>query len=195
MRGNMRPKIKVRGYMANFRPFLAHIPPQFSPPTRIWPHSFPARGHILPHTKNGAAFPARPVVISRRAWCRSTPNADRIMRRGVDLHLALPRNGHKTVAHLLLSPNKHWVICFIRQHPRLGLTRCSGPGVSSSGRNEVVKTRNYWDTTSKLMVPWISSWSLTSTEYLPVDFTKPLVMSMHYPAPDHQQLRRPEQRR
>lgn len=27
MRGNMRPKIKVRGYMVNFQPFFAHIPP------------------------------------------------------------------------------------------------------------------------------------------------------------------------
>ena len=29
VRGNMRPKIKVRGNMVNFRPFFAHIPPQF----------------------------------------------------------------------------------------------------------------------------------------------------------------------
>ena len=64
-------------------------------------------------------------------------------------------------------------------NPQPGLTRCCRPGVSSPRKEfKKCKTRNYWDTTSKLMVPWISSWSLTSTEYLPVDFTKPLVMSM-----------------
>ena len=47
LRGNMRPKIKVRGYMVNFRPFFAHIPPQFSPPTLIYPRSFPPRGHTF----------------------------------------------------------------------------------------------------------------------------------------------------
>ena len=39
--------LKVRGNMVNFRPFFAHIPPQFSPPTPIYPSSFPARGHVF----------------------------------------------------------------------------------------------------------------------------------------------------
>lgn len=38
---------KVRGYMANFRPFFAHITPQFSQETLIHPRSFPARGHTF----------------------------------------------------------------------------------------------------------------------------------------------------
>ena len=38
---------KLRGYLANFRPFFDHIPLQFWPPPRIYPHSFPARGHTF----------------------------------------------------------------------------------------------------------------------------------------------------
>lgn len=37
----------MRGNMVNYRPFFPHIPPQFSPPTPIYPHSIPPRGHIL----------------------------------------------------------------------------------------------------------------------------------------------------
>ena len=36
VRGNMRPKIKVRGNMVNFRPFFAHIPPQFELAPESW---------------------------------------------------------------------------------------------------------------------------------------------------------------
>lgn len=115
------------------------------------------QGVVSKHTQRG---------VKNTARCRVAPRitAERPQKHGTSLIKPRQPLSYPFYTAITCSQGLHAVVD----------RGCRVPGKNSKS----VKTRNYWDTTSKLMVPWISSWSLTSTEYLPVDFTKPLVMSM-----------------
>ena len=70
--GNMRPKIKVRGHMANFRPFFAHIPPQFSGMRTHFCHKTHKRAE-LKQTQSSPRLPGLLISIER-GFSRALPH-------------------------------------------------------------------------------------------------------------------------